>query len=855
MSVWDPCQYGWSVVYWLTVEGVPVVWSEVATGLTLPAGYTSESASLVIDDSAAIGCVADQYEGIGKSLPLSFRLQDTAAVRVYMQRSQVATELTADLLAAGGTSTTIDVLSTTGISGGESVYLGNERITIGVAATGTRFTGCTRAVVGYAYTHTAGSISGHMTKTPRYWRGREVKLYATPIDPTGHIPGATIYGDAECIWRGHIDDGPQRSGLHFAFTALALDRRLSRKIGQRWAGVVIDKEARYRVSPKDRIEARITLATGANVVTFHQTIAWFPFSASADGDKLTGSEMRALITSGYKAAVALLGHTATLDDLIWVESYLGGTRKHSAGFTFDAAATVRRVDVWVDAFGAGFVGYTWTVDAGLVAGYLVDAQWQTWDNAKAQITQPKPHKVRHLLIGLTSGIAAGVPATGMLRIKDWACQYQDREVIGGQLFVQVHPLSTGFAQVDAVKIGESVEILGHTGSQALPVAPGVAAARTLASSGYNGLRNATYDTLDAGQGYALDDDQALHADIAIELNTGPLADLRLQIAPDDESFEDLFGGMLALSGRAVVMRPDVDDNRTVKLHLVELAGGVTYETTITDADLLTRRGDAIQVQPWRPKPNAITVEGTQLGETLIKLSFADYPAIQAQGRESLDFEIPVATKEGVQSLASIWAMSILGTSDHMQRLSLSVPPWTAAEVGDVVYLSTAHPSLWDWAAGEPGYAGPARVIGREVQLRNGATTLHLLAASGLDVGALCPSSPVDDTDNATNPTWIDLPIQYLKHMAGSIAAAGGAVRVLHYRPGQAEGIADGYTVSAAANTGGKCRLTVATKIGSPVLVVAGAAADDDSHLTLPESANDDTYQALYMHSGDGAKFG
>ncbi len=47
-DIWTPIKYGWSHVYWLTVEGVPYVWSQAQTSKTLPAGYAAEVPALPI---------------------------------------------------------------------------------------------------------------------------------------------------------------------------------------------------------------------------------------------------------------------------------------------------------------------------------------------------------------------------------------------------------------------------------------------------------------------------------------------------------------------------------------------------------------------------------------------------------------------------------------------------------------------------------------------------------------------------------------------------------------------------------------------------------------------------------------
>ena len=107
---------------------------------------------------------------------------------------------------------------------------------------------------------------------------------------------------------------------------------------------------------------------------------------------------------------------------------------------------------------------------------------------------------------------------------------------------------------------------------------------------------------------------------------------------------------------------------------------------------------------------------------------------------------------------------------------------------------------------------------------------------------------------AANPTTIDVEGKYLAHFTNALAAAGADIRVLHYRPGQAEGVSEGYNISAAADNGGNCRLTVDSLVGTPTLTANNPVETDSSHLTLPESANDDAYQARFMHDADGSRF-
>ena len=98
MSIWDGMRYGFAPIYWITIAGVPVVWIERSTGLTLPSGYTVEDGSLVIDDSAAVGVESiNRDNGTAVSLALSLAATGsllptgTLAVAVFV-RSPLASE-------------------------------------------------------------------------------------------------------------------------------------------------------------------------------------------------------------------------------------------------------------------------------------------------------------------------------------------------------------------------------------------------------------------------------------------------------------------------------------------------------------------------------------------------------------------------------------------------------------------------------------------------------------------------------------------------------------------------------------------------------------------------------------------
>jgi len=113
--------------------------------------------------------------------------------------------------------------------------------------------------------------------------------------------------------------------------------------------------------------------------------------------------------------------------------------------------------------------------------------------------------------------------------------------------------------------------------------------------------------------------------------------------------------------------------------------------------------------------------------------------------------------------------------------------------------------------------------------------------------ALCPAAPVlAFAGLATAPTTIDVPSGFVIEFQRALTNNGADLRLLHYQPGQgAEGITQGYTISAATITGGVCRLTVATVIGAPTVSAL------ISYLTWAETANAGAYETTFAHANDG----
>src|SRR3990172_9091140 len=275
--------------------------------------------------------------------------------------------------------------------------------------------------------------------------------------------------------------------------------------------------------------------------------------------------------------------------------------------------------------------------------------------------------------------------------------------------------------------------------------------------------------------------------------------------------------------------------------IVETGPGTNYATTITDADLLTHEGDPVANVHRAESPTAVTVEcpsvadGDSPPRTFI---FNDNAAIEAVGRIEVTYKVPASHADKLKVAAGKAVLAHFANDQTLQAVA-----------GDVVWLELTHPALWTWSTnpGQVGYSGPGRVTGRKMGLKSCAVTLAVLIDGATRVHALSPAAEVLAYGGlASAPTWIEVDLGYKPHFETAIAEAGAAIRVLHYQPGQAEGSGQQYSLSAATEVSGVCRLTVSAQVGVFSLDTAKR-----STLTLPLTANVTTYQALFAHADDG----
>jgi len=863
--IWDAVRYGWNTHLWLTIAGVPVVWGESASGKTLPADFPTEDGSLSIDASAEIGTEKiDRQRGIAAGLGLSFKLLDTAATRDWLRSPSKTMTLTADQPASGAGSTDATVDDSTGWSNGDSMFLGMEAQTIGAVASGTSLTGITRAEAGtLVYDHATGSTAQTITDRPRVWRGRDVILYASPIDPSGYITGATLAEDAVEVWKGRLSGSPRRERDGFAFEAVAFDRVLDQPLIGEVSGKVEAAIGKLEVKTGWKFSVSIDAvdSAGASLWSGGYALIGFPFKGDTDGDMLAPAEIRDRIVAEFAAAVTTASAGAEVGGLVFGGS---GDWPTTARIEIVLDANIYRVDVSIltdfaqvpiensHEFKGGMGG---AVNAFVKTAWDGITPWAL-DIGKPKVFDANATTTLSLTIKLDEGAPSDVSAPGVAKVGEDLWTFSVAATSNAKLYLGgMQPLvpSKGVLAGNNA-VGQSVSILFEDSGT-----PALTMLRTILSSG-NGQRSATYDTLERGQGYGL-----AEADVKLDsfIKGGePITSLPIKISHADQSFADLFGGLLGMSRRAVVARPDLSDDHAIKLTLVRTSPyGSTYAATITDDDLLSAEGDPIESVESASVPNSITVRRQLPGEddkAADRFVFNDLATADVIGKVEATFAIPTESRDTVRDLAEDVIPSRLASDQMLQAVELRVGPWVAAYPGDIVKISVTHPALWTWnsSPGAVGYSGSALTVGRRMSPTSSAVILTVLIDGQLSVRSLSPAMLVSaHTGTAANPATLDVPLGlndgYIVHLEQALDDAGGPIELYHYVPGDAEGAAESYTVSAVTDTGSVCRLTIDTTTGGHSIT------DGESTLTLPTTDGGDlsTYQAAFAHVDDGSNWG
>ena len=824
MSIWTAARYGWSPVYYLTIEGIQVVWAEAALGLSLPPGYTAEAAALHLE-SAAIGVEqVDRQRGVAVTAPMSFALLDHAQTTAALSRWSAETRLT-DV--ADYNDATLLVQSTAAFPASGSLYLGKELITY-TGKTGTSFTGCTRGVCGYAYTHRPGTSGQTVTNAPRYWLGRAVTLWAKPCDQGGAVPGTALATDAVEVWHGRISAMPTRRRDGFAFTAESLDRVLDTELAGRVSGTIKSVGSKAIVDADAVMEIAIDLYDAAGLTVGSYTMARPIWAGSnySDGDAVPVQTVRDRTSLVWADWVAGQNLTAVFGDLKWSPLNGGGWQ---AAILLKLNASIEQADsrmykpVVSD-------GQQSTIPGGMAAAVRIAPGWTTPSDPC------DPTGVRQgVQVEFSDALAADISAPGLLRVKldsgENQFAFDDVSSDGALVYLSTKkPTAFPFAQAIGKPCHVSQESNGDMTDLLL---------RSMESSGVAGVRG-TYDALKQGLGYGIDESRIAVASVTSQQ---PLT-LYGTYEPDGRSFGDIFGGALALWRRAIVGR--VDGGAWALTCVSTDPGGTANADSLTDASLLAHEGDPVESVERALSPNSVTVRVPQASGDIVSIYNANAD-IEASGRREVEYLIPAFDSGQVIDAADTLVVGLFAADHTAQAARLRVGPWVTAQVGDMVYLDgITHPALWDWATGTQGYTGAARVVGRMLDPVSLQVTLTVLLAGGVKVAALCPSMLVSaHTGAANNPASLTVNARYYSALSAVVPCT-----VTHYRPGYTETAAETHTISAvAAPSGGLCVLTVTGTAGGHSIV------DGESRLTWPQTATANTVQKRFSHADDGTNWG
>lgn len=867
-NFFDRLRSGWQVVWCIEVEGIPVLWTERGTGWTLPSRLSYLAADLVIDKSAEVGSLADRSTGLGAGLPLNFRLKDSTLSRYFSRSPTLTTALSAAITA---TETPIPVDDTTGFDAAGVAWVGTEAFSY-TGKTATSFTGCTRGVYGSRNLIHGVGCTSLVTDLPRYYRGRLVTLSAVLVTPDG-TPDATIdyEADAKIVWRGWCNQGPRRVAGGFEFAALALDRLLARPTATLGSGKVTGIGNLISVQPSFQFRLVWKAYNAANTLIRNYDIQVNPFAALAAGTKVTTAEAHEAIQTAWAAALAAttdqVGAAVTADthfyEALTIYKTTNGFKLQGFEFTEnEVKAGSWGINATCKA-DAAIVKFTWSATVGnkttipwgfpsegltvypapsLAAGQIVGLAWFHGGDPQAPGIDVAPQAATGLSVTLDDPTAV-VPAAGYVVANKSSYSYTAATYLADSVHL------TGMSAPQAL-MGQDVEFRsGATGTYADLL-------RKMIASGGG---DSTYDTLGAGQGYAVPAigtrwDSYTDEDSFDLLASGPLVSLGSAgiAGHGGESLQDQFGGALALAQRAVVMREEGQTvNDACRLGLISTEpSGSGYSETISNVDLVSSDESPITILEQAEVLTSIraTFLPSPGQDKPLVVNVFDGVEIAAIGGESLEVKLPsVGDKKTAPEAVTAWATSLLAAARTLQAVDLRLPPWKNVVLGGLVRLDLNHPDLWNAVAGTTRYQGVGRVIGFRRSLLDASVTATILLGNGQS-GSLCPSVPVTSwTGAAATPATITVD----QVAAAMLLDATSPVVLQHTRPGfNAE--TSGGTVTCTVNVDGDGYATGVLTTSATALTLD---LDAYSELTFPTLAGGSDYQDTFSHVDDSSKWG
>ena len=869
-KTFDAMRYGWGLLYWLKIEGIPTIVAEKVTGKTV-SGYQVDG-SLVIDSGSKVGSIVDRKTGLGRAFDLTVQLLDTATTRSMFRKPTKYAALGETLLHDDVTAATVTTSETSwgnDYAGASAFYIGNERVTF-TATSGTPITSFDTLSRGStdwkSYTHNQSSaVSTYVTNAPQWYRGRRAELYATPVDPLGYVNESALDTTSVQLWSGNIESDPRvnRDGL-WEFKCRPLERRLAQPSAVDASGVAtfaLDDDKFVIVKQHATIKFRIITILASTPID--ETFQFQPFTAGPT--KLRFSEVRARIKTAFDAAIPSAISSSVIA-LHWVSSKVqqptgAVSTQWTAELEVRAAAAT---DQW-------FVAHCWS--SGWSQGPFPQRDYIGTDAADfyqpSLNVSPSTFKLKTTLTGssetmsvtsldvtIKDGDPTALPVAGWVRL-----EADDRIVVLPYKALTIEEQSVQ-VEVDTDKGPELGFGLGGDF-----IASGIRGEvdctfihsdsgrvqdtmrRHIMSSG-RGNNDATFDTLPQGIGMDIDAVDTSSFETNLDGLFGVIGGALLQV-DSGASFQKLYSGLLALSQRAVVTRTNAD---TGKFELAAVRTGVANTADVAGTIGETDVARVGKTQPVRPKPTTEapnTIELSVRGFDEGHYFSSDIGAVRAMGPSRATYTAHGLNRNGLTVPFYAWSESLFAMARGAQAIEVDVAPWTTfGDIGDVVMLTTTHYSVWSRDTGAPSYSGPARVLGVQFDLKRQIYTLTLLIDGARGGGmSLSPSAPVVAFDSASTPTTVDIPHSYLNLMSKYIEGAA-SFDLLCYLPGK-DAADVSLTVSSVVDFDTYVQLSISAIAGAGAATLSLTTAH---RLTLPITASSNDAQLRHMHTDSNAEW-
>lgn len=830
MTAWgDLIDNGYRRILGVTIEGIPYAFLETLLlktddeAISAPAPLTTVRGALRVRDSDAISQELDRQSGLGRGraldLVLALDVLRTANLESLFRVPSLRARVTSDV---NGVATTFPVDTTAGWPASGSFYIGREFVTY-TGLTATSFTGCTRAVGGFAHYHPSGTSSGYRfaTDRPQYWRGRLVTLWEHLVGPDGRaLAGVACEVGAYCreLWKGYVDAQPQVDGRQMLLRCLPIERLFAQELGGTSRGeIVFDTEASDVLQQWNQYFPVVVTPTD---LVFFEDIdgnVSTQFSAVTSGRRLMTAgqffiqALQHVRTALSPFVVRTTGNLERVDEDI-PGRFLFRVRAEDP-ITQERHATTLKFQTW-------FMRSLAPSDARITVAFD-PRRVETGDQYPVELN-PNASAYAWVVVKPereSDGEPGEWPSSGYAVLES----EDEIEVLA---FDEVDDTLDPAGQLLAVRLSQRA-LMGTRrlnpfalGSR-LTVIPGARGTisevlETIATSSGTGTRG-TRDTLGFGLGLALPEDW-------LDVDVFPLSSQFVDGASDDKaSIERTLGGWLALMGRCLTQRQQADGRvRIVAASTSVEVAGLTPSVLPRDALIGSTNAERLF-----ESPNVVRIEDSLRDQRTVSV-IRDVPRQQAEGSREVTFVAP-----GINTASAlVYGGKMLTLADGQLVVTMGVRSGLELGVGDSCMLELEHPAIWDWATGAVAQSVPARVVGATENLGTGARTLTFLVPGQQQAAlTLCPTARVDGYLSSTT-LELDDTTGFAEGMA-----------VVIYRRGDEVATASTRTVSAV----GANSITLTLAVSSVTF-----PADGDTWLTYIDFPSGTDAQDVHLYMGQGS---